>query len=211
MSLRFTRLLFLLLFLGAISFQLKAQLLYTQPVYPIDTVNDILYGGDTTFSGNYESLTYDLYRPVGDSNCRRPVAVVIHGGAWVAGTNRDPNVVYFAQELARRGWMVVAPTYRMGNHKITSYTMYALCNASLADPCAYAHDSAEVIRANYRAMQDMKGLLRFLSGRASQDSTDMDNLFLIGESAGGFIAMTTAFLDQPSEKPAVAGSLGNVP
>ncbi|MFM9029035.1 MAG: hypothetical protein ACKOQ6_13750 [Bacteroidota bacterium] len=193
------------------SIRLSAQLPYTLPAYPFDTVNNVVYGWDTTFSGAYEPLIYDMYRPLGDGNCLRPVAVVIHGGAWIAGTQRDPNVVYFASELAKRGWLVVAPQYRLGNHKITNYNMYALCNASLANPCAYALDSSEVIRANYRAMQDIKGLLRYLSGRALQDSSDMNNLFLVGESAGGFIALTTAFTDRTSEKSVDAGLLPNAP
>jgi hypothetical protein len=85
--------------------------------------------------------------------------------------------------------------------------MYPFCNPSLATPCAYISDSSEVIRANYRAQQDIKGLIRFLSGRQQLDSTDLQNVFLLGESAGGFIALATAFMDRPSEKPADCGWL----
>ncbi|MFM2136351.1 MAG: hypothetical protein RL021_1751, partial [Bacteroidota bacterium] len=78
-------------------------------------------------------------------------------------------------------------------------------------PCAYISDSSEVVRANYRAQQDIKGLIRFLALRQSLDSTDLQNVFLLGESAGGFIAMATAFLDRPSEKPTDCGSLAAAP
>lgn len=188
-----------------------AQRPYTLPVYPYDSTLDVLYGIDTAYNGAPYPLDYSAYRPVGDSNCLRPVIVLIHGGAWVAGDKSDPDLVYFAREFARRGWFAVTANYRMGNHKTDNYSMYPFCNPSLAAPCAYISDSSEVIRANYRAQQDIKGLIRFLALRQAQDSTDLQNVFLLGESAGGFIALATAFLDRSSEKPADCGSLPAAP
>ena len=179
----------------------KAQLPYTLPLHAYDSTLDVLYGIDTAYNGQLVPLTYSAYRPVGDGNCKRPVAVIIHGGAWVAGDKSDYDPVFLSREFARRGWYAVTTNYRMGNHKTDNYTMYALCNPSLAEPCAYVYDSSEVIRANYRGQQDIKGLLRFLSDRRQTDSTDLQHVFLIGESAGGFIALATAFTDRPSEKP----------
>ncbi|MFM2207275.1 MAG: hypothetical protein RL213_1250 [Bacteroidota bacterium] len=184
---------------------------YTLPVHPYDSTLDIIYGIDTAYNGQPVPLTYSAYRPVGDLNCLRPLIVLIHGGAWIAGDKSDPDLVYFAREFARRGWFAVTTNYRMGNHKTDNYAMYPFCNPSLATPCAYISDSSEVIRANYRAQQDIKGLLRFLALRSSQDSTDIRNVFLAGESAGGFIALTTTFLDRPSEKPADCGALSAAP
>jgi acetyl esterase/lipase len=182
-------------------FMVRGQLPYTLPIYPYDSTLDVIYGFDTAYDGQTVPLTYSAYRPVGDSNCRRPLAVIIHGGAWVAGDKSDYDLVYLSREFARRGWFAVTTNYRMGNHKTGNYTMYALCNPSLAAPCAYVYDSSEVIRSNYRAQQDIKGLIRFLAARKQLDSTDLQNVFLIGESAGGFIALATAFTDRITEKP----------
>jgi hypothetical protein len=43
------------------------------------------------------------------------------------------------------------------------------------------------------------------------DSTDTENFFIGGESAGGFIATTTAFMDLESEKPADCASIPDAP
>lgn len=188
-----------------------AQQPYTVPVYSYDSTLDVSYGIDTAYDGSLYPLNYSAYRPLGDSNCLRPLIVLIHGGAWVAGDKSDPDLVYFAREFARRGWYAVTTNYRMGNHKTSSYSMYPFCNPSLAAPCAYISDSSEVIRANYRAQQDIKGLIRFLALRQSLDSTDFQNVFLLGESAGGFIALATAFLDRSTEKPADCGSISAAP
>ncbi len=59
-------------------------------------------------------------------------------------------------------------------------------------------------------MQDVKGAIRFLVNQAAQYKIDPRNVFLVGESAGGFIALSTAFLDDPFEKPAQCAASSNV-
>ncbi len=52
---------------------------------------------------------------------------------------------------------------------------------------------------NHRAIQDVKGAIRYLINNGSTYSIDPNNVFVVGESAGGFIAMGVGYLDDASE------------
>lgn len=202
---------FLILFATFISCSLSSQTAYTVPQFTYDSIIDVVYGTAIDYAGNLDTLKMDIYKPVGDNNCKRPIAVVIHGGAWVAGSKEDINCVLMSRTLAQRGYVVANINWRLGTHKTSNYTMYALCNSGLAYPCAYICDSAEIYRANFRGMQDAKGAIRFMKSRNAVDSTDIDNVYLIGESAGGFVALATAFTDQASEKHVSCFAISNAP
>lgn len=203
----------ILLFTGisALSLSTSAQLPYTESQYAFRTEQDVVYGSALNYAGQMETLRMDIYKPVGDNNCRRPVLVLVHGGAWVAGSKQDGLIVNISGEMARKGWVVAAINYRLGTHKTSSHVQYALCTPQLAAPCGYVADSAEVLRANYRGQQDAKGAIRFMKGRAALDSADVNNVFIAGESAGAFVSVDAAFLNDPSEKPACCAAMPDAP
>lgn len=184
---------------------------YTTEQFEYDSILNVEYGTAINYAGNTETLLLDIYKPKNDNNCNRPVMVLVHGGAWIAGSKEDPDLILLSREFARRGWVVANINYRLGTHKTSSYTMYALCNATLATPCGYICDSAEVYRANYRAMQDTKGAIRFMKNRFLLDSIDVNNVFVAGESAGAFNALSVAFMTEESEKPANCGAITAAP
>jgi hypothetical protein len=184
---------------------------YTQPLYSYDSIMDYQYGIQADYAGNSDTLLLDIYKPRGDGNCLRPVIVLVHGGSWIAGSKEDVDLVYLSRNLAKRGWVVANINYRLGTHKTSNYTMYAFCDANISAPCGYICDSSEIYRANFRAMQDTKGVIRMMKSRHLIDSTDINNVFVAGESAGGFIAFAAAFTDLPSEKSADCYAIANAP
>lgn len=190
---------------------LTAQVPYTQNRFAIDSVQNHVYGSDTDYAGNPATLKMDIYKPIGDSNCLRPIMIMMHGGAWIGGSKEDYNMAYMSRELAKKGWVVANINYRLGTHKTSNYNMYALCNTSLSQPCGYICDSAEIYRANFRAMQDAKGAIRYMKSRHSMDSTDIDNVYICGESAGGFIALAAAYTDKNAEKDSNCFAIANAP
>jgi len=198
-------------FLLLISSRLLAQTPYTQNQFAYDSLINVVYGSAVNYAGNSETLLLDIYKPVGDSNCLRPIMIMVHGGAWIAGSKADYNMVYMSRQLAKKGWVVANINYRLGTHKAANYTMYALCNTSLSAPCGYISDSAEIYRANFRAMQDAKGVIRFMKNRNNIDSTDINNVFIAGESAGGFVSFAAAFTDKISEKHPACFAIANAP
>lgn len=201
-----------MLFLCCVLFQnAKAQLPYSTNQFNYDSILNLSYGQATDYAGNQVDLLLDIYKPKNDSNCLRPILVLVHGGAWFAGSKEDSYMVLMSREFAKKGWVVANINYRLGTHKAASYNMYALCNNSISAPCGYISDSAEIFRANFRAMQDAKGAIRFMKNRNSMDSSDVNNVFIAGESAGAFIAYATAFTDQPSEKSNLCNAINDAP
>lgn len=188
-------------FLSACYFVANAQPNYTVPHFEVRIAEGIDYGEALDFAGNNLELTLDMYYPVGDSNCLRPLLVMIHGGAFLSGTRKDPDVVAICNEMASRGYNVASIEYRLGMLPAGAYTPYALCPYSGANACIYVADKMEWERAIYRAMQDAKGAIRFLKNRADQDSTDLSNVFVGGVSAGAITAVYAGLLDEESERP----------
>jgi pimeloyl-ACP methyl ester carboxylesterase len=187
-----------------------AQQPYTVEQYDYTISRNIAYGAGVDYAGNAATLHLDIYTPT-NRFCNRPLVVLVHGGAWIGGSKDDPDIVRLARSFAARGYVAATVNYRLGMHLTNSYSMYALCNESISAPCAYICDSMEVHRANFRAMQDVKGAIRFMKLRAALDSTDAGNVFLIGQSAGGFVALSTAFMHAGEERSVFCGSVSDAP
>ncbi|MBK7554143.1 MAG: alpha/beta hydrolase fold domain-containing protein [Flavobacteriales bacterium] len=201
-----------LLLLLLLPFTLSAQDYTTPDQFTFRVESDLVYGVDTNYLGLIDTLRLDLYTPNGNTDNKRPLAVFVHGGNWLGGCKDDPSgIVPLLHQFVKRGYVVASVNYRLGWQK----------DDFVSDPVAgwpislwpiqyrsfYALDSAELKRAIYRGMQDVKGAIRWLKARADQDSVCVDKVFVGGESAGGFVAMATAFLDREAEKPAACNAL----
>jgi len=207
--------LLLLLIIAFFHTALLAQMPYTQKAFAVGIENDIPYGTATSFSGNQVELLLDLYKPIGDDNCRRPLLVMVHGGGFIAGDRHDFDVVQICQEMAARGYVTASIEYRLGLHPLAFYQPYALCNDAInpvgISKCIYMADTLEFYRGMYRATQDLRGAIRFLKGRHDLDSTDVHNVFVGGSSAGAITALHTALIDQPSKVPPFTGAVADAP
>ena len=188
---------------------LFSQVTFSDTIYQFRRENDILYGTATNYAGNEVPLFLDLYKPIGDNNLNRPLLVLVHGGSWIAGNRNEQEIQLLAKWYAKFGYVVASVSYRLGFHPSTGNGSNILtCPlVTVESNCVYPADSAEMVRALYRAMQDVKGAIRYLKGRAIEDSVCTSNVFLAGVSAGGFNALAAAMLDVDSEKPNLAGSL----
>ncbi|MFN0276852.1 MAG: T9SS type A sorting domain-containing protein [Chitinophagales bacterium] len=174
---------------------------------------NVEYGMAINYMGYTDTLLLDLYKPVGDGNENRPLLVLIHGGAWIGGCKDEAGtgIILLANEFASRGYVVASVDYRLGWHKddyVATPTSFPWAETYKS---LYAADSAELIRALYRGMQDVKGAIRFLKGRNVLDSTCVNNVYVGGESAGAFVALSVAFLDLESEKPSSCFSITDAP
>jgi para-nitrobenzyl esterase len=165
---------------------------YTELQYDFTEEYDVFYGKAQRFNGSWDSLRMNIFKPVGDDNSQRPLLVLVHGGGFYGGNRSQFNAL--CQWYAQRGYVTATISYRLGFNKL------------LLD-YPFTFDQHEIIRAIYRGMQDARGAIRFLKGRAEQDSTDINRVALVGGSAGGFIALAATYIDLPAEKPASAGSI----
>ena len=161
---------------------------YTKPAqfsYRVDT--SLVYGTAVNYTGHVDTLKLDLYKPLGDNNPHRPLAVLVHGGSWLTGCKTD--MTWLAKELVGRGYAVAAVNYRLGWHKAATVAV-ACGTQDFPDvfpneySALYAADSCEIIRAIYRGQQDVKGAIRWLKARHGLDST-ATNAVLVGRRKRG--------------------------
>jgi hypothetical protein len=165
--------------------------------YQIHTSFDITYGTDTAFAGREDTLRLDISYPLNDTvpECGRPLMAIIHGGAWLGGDKNEGYVKRWREDFAKRGYVTASINYRLGMFHTNQYI-----NCNVPDwNCYNMTDTSEWYRANFRAIQDVNGALRYLVNQAAEYQIDPDNVFVVGESAGGFIAMGVGFIDDPSE------------
>jgi acetyl esterase/lipase len=98
----------------------------------VERVRDIAYGP----AGVRNQL--DVYRPRDSSLRGAPVLLQIHGGAWVFG-EKEHQGRPLMNEMARRGWVCVAPNYRLSpkatfpDHLIDCKRALAWVRAHIAD------------------------------------------------------------------------------
>lgn len=170
-------------------------------LYTIETIKDIEYGKLEDFAGNERSLMFDLSVPIDDtlSNCGRPLVLFVHGGAWLVGSKDDPSPSKFREDFAKRGYTAASLSYRLGQFHTEKNIHCNISAFGLDWDCLNMTDTSEWYRAYYRGVQDINGCIRYLVNNYQEFNIDPQNIFLIGESAGGFLVMGAGFIDDDSE------------
>jgi Carboxylesterase family len=174
--------------------------------YSYDSTMNVVYGSAVNFNGSVDTLRINIYSPLCNDPqqiSRRPLMLVIHGGAFIEGSKDDASVIYICREFAKRGYVTTSVQYRLG---FVADDTLRTCNFPNYS-CTFATDTAEWYRAYYRAIQDSKGALRYMINRNQFYRIDTANVFVVGESAGAFTALGVALLDTASEKFSQAGLL----
>ena len=138
-------------------------------------------------------LHMDLYTPKGDKETGRPAVVVMHGGAFVAGSKDDEEQqsIAYCDSLAARGFVAAAVEYRLGVVATT-------------EDGAISIDSVSFSRTVYRGIQDVRSAVRYLRANAKKLGIDMNRIYVLGNSAGAILALENIYADKVSEVPAVA-------
>lgn len=147
---------------------------------------NVVYGSNQNYLDEPETLTMDVYEPTGDTQVDRPLVIVAHGGFFFAGSSTGADVVPLCTELAKMGYVVASINYRKG---------FPLA-ASLAGP---------MTTAVLRGTQDAKAAIRWFRKNVAENGNtyniNPENIYLGGVSAGGYIAMHHAYLDNEAELP----------
>jgi acetyl esterase len=114
----------------------------------------------STFEG--QSLTVTLWQPATTpADADAPVAVFAHGGGWNSGSN-DQDTSGLKREMANRGWLVVSVNYTLATDTEPTWN---IAEAQLG--CA----------------------MIWAAANASHYGADISRLVLMGDSAGGNLAI----------------------
>lgn len=165
--------------------------------YSGQVIKDITYAtGLKTFQGTVEDMKMDIYMPENpESGKKYPLILFAHGGAFLVG---DKSVSQgFCAGYASNGFVTATINYRLGWEKNRDI----FCSG----------DSMQMKQALYRAVQDARAALRFLTHNAAKYSIDTNWIFITGPSAGGAITMQTTYLTQKDAErfiPGVNNTLG---
>jgi para-nitrobenzyl esterase len=147
--------------------------------------SDITYGSAINVGGQTQSLELDIYQPDGDTASIRPLLIMAHGGSFIGGNKTGADVVPICQKFAKLGYVVASIEYRLGFGGI-------LPNEETAT------------NAVYRATGDMRAAVRFFRSTVENGNPykiHPDYIFAGGVSAGAFMALHLAYLDDVSEIP----------
>lgn len=171
---------------------------------------ELVYGSAVDFAGSNRELKLDLAVPVGDNPpvCGRPLFIAIHGGAFIGGTRKDAVEQFWLEDFAERGYVAASIEYRLGMFQ-TEKEVHCNVTQLFSTPwdCLNAQDTSEWARAHFRAVQDVRGAIRFLINNKNTYKIDPQNVFIAGESAGGFIALGVGFMDEIAEKAPDCGPI----
>jgi acetyl esterase len=124
-------------------------------------------------TGDY-SLRLDANIP--DGRGPFPAAIIVHGGAWVAG-DRKRSVEPLFQPLSSHGFAWFSISYRLASDISSNGFAAALKLGTQID--------------------DVRQAVAFVKGHASEYHVDANRIALIGESAGGQLASMAALKPGP--------------
>ena len=167
--------------------EIKTALALGQPIpakffNPADPASDV----------KVRDLKMDIYSPVGDNATDRPLAIYVHTGNFlppginggINGSKNDSSAIVMCEKLAKRGFVAIAANYRLGWNPL--------------DPNQFVR-RAQLLNAVYRAIHDMKELVRVAKADASNLGIDPNRIVMFGEGSGGYVALAYATLDKWSE------------
>ncbi len=123
---------------------------------------------DSTFTWQ----AFDVYEPKDDTAQVRAVIMLIHGGGFRPPLDRrSPEIVAMARELAKRGYVVISPEYRL-----------------FGGSGSYKKITETVIAATF----DINELMCYLTNSVSNSNPfriDTSKFFMGGSSAGAMLAL----------------------
>lgn len=143
---------------------------YLDSIYESTVTSDINFGSiyNPSFQ-RVETLRMDLYEPENDPEPLRVAVIWVHGGGFVSGDKSE--VIPVCEDLASRGYVAVAPNYRLKQRS----------GSQNYDPAYAAGDIASAVR--------------YLRANASLYRIDPDRIVLAGSSSGACISLAAAYDD----------------
>ncbi len=140
------------------------------------------------------NVRMDIYQPdqAVDAETERPLVVYLHTGDALPppingspnGTRKDSSAVEVCTRMARRGYVAVSMSYRLGWNPLAATEQ---------------ERRGQLLNAIYRAIHDVRQCVRTMKADAATYRIDPTKVIVIGEGTGGYISLANATLDEGSE------------
>ena len=146
-----------------------------------------------------EDLRFDLYQPQNDTAKRRPLVIIVHGGAFVSGGRDDQNqpIVAYSDSLAARGYVVASIDYRIG------LALKTVGNQLLID-------SVDFKRSVLWGVQDLQAAIQYFKVNAKDYGINPNRIFVVGCSSGAILALQSIIENKKTKPDAVISLWGAV-
>jgi para-nitrobenzyl esterase len=157
---------------------------YQTDIFSTIDVSTVQYGTSIDLNGSTVNLMMDIYQPQGDTEINRPLIILAHGGSFSAGSKNDADQVYFATELAKKGYVCATINYRLAANAFSLIV------------------EETTVKVVFMAVQDGKAAVRFFRKDAATTDTykiDSDQIMFGGTSAGGILGVNLTYLDDVSD------------
>ena len=148
-------------------------------------VSDKIFQMGSAISETQLDLHLDVFRPLGDTLQKRPLVMLVHGGAFYFGSKDDKSITQWCRHLASMGYVAATINYRIG----------------------FLPTMASIGRAGYRAVQDAHAAMRFLVSHQKEYGIDTTMIFVGGASAGAITALNLAFMTNETRPEYTHGAL----
>ena len=129
-------------------------------------------------------LDMDIYLPKNDTLDKRPLLMLIHGGAFFIGDKATEAYQKWCTHFASLGYVCASINYRMG----------------------FRPSSKAIQRTAYQATQDAHAAMRYLMAKKDIYRIDPENLFVGGASAGSITAINLAYMRNENRPEATYSS-----
>jgi hypothetical protein len=160
---------------------------YQTEIYNQVDVTTVDYGSAVNRLGQTVTLQMDIYQAVGDTATDRPVVIFCFGGSFTAGSRTSGELVDFATDLAKRGYVCASIDYRLAGSPLELVV------------------EENIVKVVFSAVQDGKAAIRYFRKDFEEGNSlgiDPDNIFIGGTSAGGILAANLAYVDEVTKLPA---------
>lgn len=148
-----------------------------------------------------QPLLMDIYEPVDDNIEKRAAVIVCHGGAFVASSKDDfgQKTVAYTDSLAARGYVTASLEYRQG---------VLMSEVETKDGYDEIIDSVDFARTVYKAIQDVHAAVRYFRKNAAELKVDTNKIYIVGNSAGGMLALENIYAKSKKDFPAYVDKKG---
>ncbi|MBK7946420.1 MAG: alpha/beta hydrolase [Flavobacteriales bacterium] len=140
------------------------------------------------------NVRMDVYQPSQsiDTETERPLVVYIHTGNALPppingspnGTRKDSCAVESCTRMAKRGYVAVSMSYRLGWNPLAPTEL---------------ERRGSLLNAIYRALHDVRQCVRFMKANAGTYRINTNKIIVMGEGTGGYISLAHATLDDVQE------------